>query len=356
MTGAPQTGRPPTVWDLLRRGPLILWGLVAAWLVVASYPLLFLLTKHMEGNPTRVTWYALVLPPVGLGTVATLLLALGTAALAYAAVRQAQSAESLLASAEGQADATKRLAEAAETQAQASRAQVDTAHRQLDLTQAELDMRREEAALLKKQAETAEALRRSTTFPEVKVVTVQAGADRTPVPLLPGNRYLQWGIPAIGVHNFGNGPARSVKVSASWKVLDFGKVPSASEGDVTATSWTPAPVEVPETDRIDARSGFILDMNPWLNTLAAGRTLTKRPVAVYIRVSWTDPDQNRVTGLKGGLLFLPGTTRTDPTTSLVVEQFIGLGAQDCPPDSMFSKEPTTVFWRGRDRIAQDGTK
>lgn len=338
--GMVREGSAPTVWALLRRGPLVLWGLLIAWVAIAAYELLFWLTDYVEGGPQRVTWFGWVLTPLEIGVAATLLLAIGTAALAYAAVRQARSAESLLDSAEGQANATKRMAESAEAQRAALQSQRAVLEAQLESARENVQTQKQLAAAMTALAQTEEAIRRTNTFPELKVVTVTAGPTGAPSIVVPGAPCTLGLTPTIGIQNFGNGAASKVRIRASWKLLDYGKYPSPSLDEIQNAQWMKVPRVVRGIERLEPRGATMLPTFVWLSMSASEGHKSKRIVGLCLKARWLDPDEEWVTGLQGGILLLQGTLTVDLDNQIATNDYIGLGMQDIGdiPDDAFSDE------------------
>lgn len=338
ISNRPNEARPPSAWTLIWSSPWGLRLLVLTGVAIAAYEAVYSLSNIAEGSPPTPSLAGHRLPYVPLATAATLLLALGTAALAYAALRQARASDVLISSAAGQASATERLASAAEMQATAAKAQLDVAKLQLGISKDVSEFQKTQTAALVAQAETTEGLRLASTFPQMNVVTTGQGLGGTPIPLIPGNIHAMGMSPTIGVQNFGKGPASRVRISASWKILDFAKAVSATATDIATGPWVPVPEFVRGIERMEPENAVLVESVAWVNGSSNQGFVTKRVVGIYIKVSWDDPDGNREAWLRGGLQLLPGTHRQLHDLPIGVDDFMCLGSGDCPPDDAFSPE------------------
>ncbi len=280
-------------------------------------------------------------PPGIAMTISEAILGGATCALAYAAYRQSVASVGLLGSAEGQATATERLAAAAESQADAMKAQLDLIREQVKVTREQAEVSRLQTEATTAQVRMQESIRRASTFPEVKIVTQQTPPGLQSEFVVPGGRYFQLSTPQIGIANVGGGPARKVRLTASWKLLEIGRVGAATVGELLELPWTPTPETIPLVERIEARDGKMANLLAWMSDLVKDGVRLVIPVAVYVKVRWIDPDGNEAPGVSGGLSMVPGSERQN-ASGMTVREFIGLGMEDAPSPDQFSDEARIV--------------
>ena len=273
---------------------------------------------------------------------AQLLLALGTLTLAYAAALQAFAAN--------------RQAQLAEVQAQTTEAQLDTAKEQLRLSKDQLKFTEQQASsmlavakqslaqteLAMNQAKAADNLRRASSFPRLRIVIPPYSPSSRPRLHVPGERCVVGGSPVLGIENSGRGPAHEVRVSASWKTFGFFEAEAATPGAILDIPWRKVPSRVPLIDRIEPEDAEWIETVPWTSALSDGSRMKERIVALWIRVTYTDPDGARASGPEGGLSLVAGSYRPDAVTGIKAAEFVMLGRQDRPPEAAFSDEPPVV--------------
>jgi hypothetical protein len=100
----------------------------------------------------------------------------------------------------------------------------------------------------------------------------------------------------------------------------------------------PVPEFVRGIERLEARSAALVESIAWIGKYAVQGKMTMSIIGLYIKVSWTNPDDKRESGLRGGIQLLPGTHRQPPDFPITTDDFICLGAGDSPPDQGFSAE------------------
>jgi hypothetical protein len=253
------------------------------------------------------------------------MLAAGTLALAYA---------------------TGYLAQSARSQARVSEAQLEVAR---DHLRALRDQNATSAALARaasSQAATAEALRKNSTFPRLRIVAQVGRVGAQSVSLIPGSYYGQAAgpIPTLGIENWGNGPASGVRISASWKVFDFVKAKTATAAELLSIPWSKVPALVPVVDTIEPHAIEWVDPTPWTQSLVEGHHLQRRAVALCIRADWVNPDGVREPAADGGLALLAQSFSKDPANDALERTvYFALGIQDKPRDEDYSEPPPVVI-------------
>jgi hypothetical protein len=317
------------IWRIPRPLKFVFWGGVT----VAAYGVVTFALAIAQGlSPTHIEVGGLPFPFFDPATTAAVLLALGTAALAYSALRQATAQEAQLDSARGLERATNSLAKAAQLQASAM-------ERQLKILDSQLEEARSQAKAAATEAQRAEAVRRATTFPRVHVVTPSSHIDRRPVAVIPGNAYQEWGNPTLGVENLGNGQASDLRIIASWKVYDFSGARTMNGDQLRAIPWEAPPLQVPSRDILDSREVNWVDTTAWLSMYVVGSQQTKRIVALFIRPSWTDPDGSRRRGNGSGLVLIPGSyTKSSDAMGLEYASLVAVEPENTPSEDRFSSE------------------
>lgn len=305
------------IFRLPRALKFVFWGAVAV-VIYGVTTWVAGVREGYSGSAPTVTPYGVPLPYLDPAATASMILALGTAALAYSALMQSRAASDLVAVTQVQAAATQRQAEVLEFQFQAER---------------------ERAAGDRAKALREAAIRRSETFPRIRVVaaTARIGPDAAWATVTPGNVYRQWGEPRLGVQNLGKGPAVDLRVSAAWKVFDFARARTASVEELAATPWEPVPQWVPPVDLLDPKDVSQVETLFWLSGFTVGSQRTKRIVALCVRASWTNPDGVREKSGGAGLVLIPGAFLRDDM-GLETVDFLAIGPDDAPPGGLFSRE------------------